>query len=50
MSEPSNVTKELLNVMLKLYNVRMNCQMQEKKNKGTTKCDENTIKYDVGTV
>ena len=27
-----------------------NCQMWEKKNKGTTKCDKSTVKCDVGTV
>ena len=49
LSEPLNVTKELLYVMLELHNVRMKLSNVRKKN-GTTKCNKKTVTYDVGTV
>ena len=43
------MTKELSNVMLELYNVKMKPSKCDEKEKGTTKCDKSIVKCDVGT-
>ena len=44
---PLNVTKIELDVMLVLLNVTME-PSNLRKNKGTTKCDRRTVKFDIG--
>ena len=43
------MTKELSNVMLELYNVKMKPSKCDEKEKGTTKCDKSIVKCDVRT-